>query len=451
MWIAGGVITGKELPTPAKNFVQNNIYGIDFSKEAVKIARAINLIVGDGRSHIYGGGPHGNSLNPLIWNDEIKAGLRSRLLRFPDDPEKDRDNQNRFLYLDFDILMTNPPFAGTVKEREILKLYQLADKNGRLVGQIGRHILFLERSLQFISPGGRMAIVLPQGLLNNTNAEYIRRFVIEEARILAVVGLHENTFKPHTGTKTSVLFLRKYTEEEKQRIKEIKARYEGEWDDFIGELKGKHQDVDWNTPIDEDDLPEELKSFIETYFETTEELEGGQKDEPEIEDTEEIRGKKPLEFLINEIEEIKNLLEEKKQDLSDESSNERKRELKREIGTLDNKLKKLNREISQRTLGGQIYLILNEERITEEFKKFWLDGKVIKDMDYPIFFAVNQKPLKDNKGEYRYVRGLNGEFVLDEHGHPVIDHDLDEITEAFVKFGKEQLARGDTAFDFWRD
>jgi type I restriction enzyme M protein len=63
-----------------------------------------------------------------------------------------------------------------------------------------------------------MAIVLPQGLLNNTNAEYIRRFIIDEARILAVVGLHVNTFKPHTETKTSVLFLRKYTEEEKEKF-----------------------------------------------------------------------------------------------------------------------------------------------------------------------------------------------------------------------------------------
>ena len=72
-------------------------------------------------------------------------------------------------------------------------------------------------------------------------------------------------------------------------------------------------------------------------------------------------------------------------------------------------------------------------------------------MDYPIFFAVNQKSLKDNKGEYRYVRGPNGEFVLDENGHPIIDHDLDEIAEAFVKFAKEQLAKGDNAFDFWRD
>ncbi|GAI93679.1 unnamed protein product, partial [marine sediment metagenome] len=47
-WVAGGVITGKGLPVAAKNFTQNNIYGIDFAKEAIKIAKAINLIVGNG-------------------------------------------------------------------------------------------------------------------------------------------------------------------------------------------------------------------------------------------------------------------------------------------------------------------------------------------------------------------------------------------------------------------
>ena len=442
MWVAGGVITGKELPTPAKNFAQNNIYGIDFAKEAVKIAKAINLIVGDGKSHIYGGGPHGNSLNPLTWNDEVKAGLRPRLLRFTDNPEKDRDNQNRFLYLDFDCLMTNPPFAGTVKERDILRLYQLADKNGRLVKQIGRHILFLDRSLQFIRPGGRMAIVLPQGLLNNTNAKYIRRFIIDEARILAVVGLHGNTFKPHTGTKTSVLFIRKYTEEEKQEIQEIKAKYEVVgWDDFIEELKEKYQNVSWDKSVDEEALPEELKSFMETYFETREELE-------EIEDTEEaeeIKRKKPLKVLVEELQELQTLLEEKQEELNNNISNEKKKELKREIRILNSKLKRLHKEISQRTLGGQIYLVLNQEKIIEQFKEFWLDGKVMKEIDYPIFFAVNQKPLKDNSGEYKYKRGPNGEFLLDEHGHPIIEHDLDEIASAFFKFAKEQ------DFDFWRD
>ena len=57
-----------------------------------------------------------------------------------------------------------------------------------------------------------MAIVLPQGRFNNTSDKYIRDFIAEHARILAVVGLDTNTFKPHTGTKTSVLFLQKWND-----------------------------------------------------------------------------------------------------------------------------------------------------------------------------------------------------------------------------------------------
>jgi type I restriction enzyme M protein len=444
MWVAGGVITGRELPAPAKNFAQNNIYGIDFAKEAVKIAKAINLIVGDGKAHIYGGSAHGNSLNPLVWDEEIKAGLRPRLVRFPDDSEKDRQNQNEFLNFDFDVLMTNPPFAGTVTEREILRLYELAEKNGRLVGNIGRHILFLNRSLQFIRLGGRMAIVLPQGLLNNTNTEYIRRWVMEEARILAAVGLHGNTFKPHTGTKTSVLFLQKYTKEEKQKIEEIKTKYEGKWEDFVDELRDKYKDISWDTKIDEEELPEELKAFIETYFETIEKLEEEQM-EQEVEESEEIeeRGRKPLKVIVDEMRELQGVLEEKREEIT-EASSERKGESEKEVRTLTAKLKKLHREVLERTLSGQIYLVLNEEKITDQFKKFWLEGQVLKEIDYPIFFAVNQKPVKDESGDYRYKKGPNGAFLIDKNGHPIIYHDLDEIAEAFVKFAKEQ------GFDFWR-
>jgi len=453
MWVAGGVITGKDLPPSAKNFAQNNIYGIDFAKEAVKIAKAINLIVGDGKAHIYGGGPHGNSLNPLIWDDEMKAGLRPRLLRFPQDPERDRENQEKFLYFDFDILMTNPPFAGTVKEREILRLYELGEKNGRIVNKIGRHILFLERSLQFIRPGGRMAIVLPQGLLNNANAEYIRRFIIEEARILAVVGLHVNTFKPHTGTKTSVLFLRKYTDEEKESIQQIKLKYEDQWKEFLKNLKEKYQNLAWDSSVDEEEIPEELRSFLETYFETREEVGESPAEETEVEETEETKeenkGKKPLAVLVQEKLELEEALRGKEEEL--ESANATKKaELKKEIKTLQSEIKKLTKEISERTLAGQINLVLNEERITEAFKKYWLDGKVIEEIDYPIFFAVNEKPIKDESGEYRYKKNPDGSFVLDKYGHPVIDHDLDEIAEAFTQFAKEQLVKGDNAFDFWR-
>ncbi len=58
-----------------------------------------------------------------------------------------------------------------------------------------------------------MAIVLPQGRFNNISDGYLRRFIGLHARILAVVGLHVNTFKPHTGTKTSILFLQKWNED----------------------------------------------------------------------------------------------------------------------------------------------------------------------------------------------------------------------------------------------
>ncbi len=526
-WVAGGVITGKGLPMAAKNFTQNNIYGIDFTKEAIKIAKAINLIVGNDKSHIFGGSSHSDSLNPLLWNDEIKTALRPRLLRFPENPEKDRDNQKRFLYFDFDLLMTNPLFSDKVKEKDVLGLYQLAVKNSRLVKQIDRHILFLDRSLQFIRPGGRMAIILPRILLNSAGAEYIRRFIIDEARILAVVGLHRNTFKSHTGIKTSILFLQKYTNEEKKKIREIKGKCEKEWFEFVGQLKKEYQDVGWDKLLYEEDLNDELKSFVEIYFEGREELEeetrkkleenikgsdveGAEEAEKieeikrkkslkaltecvnlveevkkyyqnmgwdkllcegelseelksfintyfktkikseesieglEVGETEEIKSRKSLKALIEKLQEMQVFLREKHKKSKNNILNDEKiEEARKEIDALTGKIEKFNREISQRTLGGQIYLILNEEEITEQFKKFWLEGKVIKEIDYPIFFAVNQKSLKNHKGEYRYKRGLKGRLLLDKYGHSIIDHDLDEIAEAFVKFAKKQN------FGFW--
>jgi len=518
-WVAGGVVTGKGLPMAAKSFTENNIYGIDFTKEAIKIAKAINLIVGNSKSHIFGGDSHSDSLNPLLWDDEIKAALRPRLLRFPENPKKDKENQKRFLYFDFDLLMTNPLFTGKVKERNVLRLYQLAVKNSRLVKQLDRHILFLDRSLQFIRPGGRMAIVLPQALLNSASAEYIRRFIIDEARILAVVGLHRNTFKSHTGIKTSILFLQKYTNEEKKKIQGIKVKCKREWFKLVKRLKKEYQDVGWDKLLSEEELSEELKSFVETYFEEREELEEETRnkleekiesskveeaekieeikrkkslkaltecvnlveevkkyyqnmdwdkllcegelseelksfintyfktkikseesiEDSDVEETEKIKSKKSLKALIDKLQEMQVLLRKKQKKLKGNVLNDEKiEETRKEISTLTGKIKKFNSEISQRTLGGQIYLVLNDEKTTEQFKKFWLDGKVIKEINYPIFFAVNQKSLKNNKGEYRYKRGVKGGFLLDKYGRSIIDHDLDEIAEAFVKFAKEQ-------------
>ncbi len=112
------------------------------------------------------------------------------------------------------MLLTNPPFAGDIKDSRILHQYELAKKakGGKWQAKVGRDILFIERNLDFLRPGGRMAIVLPQGRFNNISDKPIRDFIALRARILGVVSLHGNSFKPHTGTKTSILFLQKWND-----------------------------------------------------------------------------------------------------------------------------------------------------------------------------------------------------------------------------------------------
>jgi len=198
-------------------YARRYLYGIDFDDKPVKISRALMLIAGDGRSHIF----KLNSLNPKEWlgsnseKEKARAELRERLLK-TGDYERDRKNEETFRGFAFDVLLTNPPFAGKIKEQLLLREYELVkNKKGKIPKQVGRDLLFIERALQFIKPGGRLAIVLPQGKLNNTNTEHIRQWLFDKARILAVVGLHGNTFKPHTGTKTSVLFLQKWNDNPK--------------------------------------------------------------------------------------------------------------------------------------------------------------------------------------------------------------------------------------------
>jgi type I restriction enzyme M protein len=143
------------------------------------------------------------------WDDIYNGGFK-RLKRLRPKVSKD------YREFQFDVLMANPPFAGDIKETRIINHYDLAKKaNGKWETKVGRDILFIERNLDFLKPGGRMAIVLPQGRFNNSSDKNIRDFIAERCRILAVVGLHGNTFKPHTGTKTSVLLVQKWNDDPK--------------------------------------------------------------------------------------------------------------------------------------------------------------------------------------------------------------------------------------------
>ncbi len=186
------------------------VFGIDFDEKVVRVARTLNLIAGDGETNVL----HLNSLDYDRWNETVNnpdwLGTYGDGFKRLKALIKDKESYKEFL---FDILMANPPFAGDIKEPRIIHKYELGyNGKNKPKSKVGRDILFIERNLNFLKPGGRMAIVLPQGRFNNTSDKDIREFIADKARIIAVVGLQNNTFKPHAGTKTSVLFLQKWDE-----------------------------------------------------------------------------------------------------------------------------------------------------------------------------------------------------------------------------------------------
>jgi type I restriction enzyme M protein len=204
------LFTTTEKPVECIDYVQNKVFAIDFDEKAVRVARTLNLIAGDGQTNVL----HLNTLDwerwdektdDEEWRDTYFEGWK-KLKKLRKDKLSNQDFQ-------FDILMANPPFAGDIKESRILAKYELGKKqSGKYQISVGRDILFIERNLDFLKAGGRMAVVLPQGRFNNNSDKVIREYLAEHCRILAVIGLHGNVFKPHTGTKTSVLLVQKWDE-----------------------------------------------------------------------------------------------------------------------------------------------------------------------------------------------------------------------------------------------
>ena len=199
-----------------EDYVRNQVFAIDFDEKSVRVARCLNLIAGDGQTNVL----HLNTLDWTKWDERTKQDDWRDT--YGDGWKKIRRlaaEKNSYRRFNFDILLANPPFAGDIKQSDMLSPYELAHKvgkdgsQGRLETAVGRDLLFIERNLDFLRPGGRMAVVLPQGRFNNYSDKRVREFIAERCRILAVVGLHPNTFKPHTGTKTSVLFVQKWNED----------------------------------------------------------------------------------------------------------------------------------------------------------------------------------------------------------------------------------------------
>ncbi len=201
--------SNQALTSEQKEFV-DHVFGIDFDEKSVRVARTLNMIAWDWKTNVL----HLNTLDYTRRDEKKKDDARwanywewyNRLMKHCKNPKEPKE-------FDFDIIMANPPFAWDIKDSRLLAEYAVSfDDKGKKSNAVSRDVLFIERNLDFLKPGGRMAIVLPQGRFNNSSDERIRKYIMERARLIAVVGLDNNTFKPHTWTKTSVLFVQKRDE-----------------------------------------------------------------------------------------------------------------------------------------------------------------------------------------------------------------------------------------------
>lgn len=174
-----------------KNYAIKNLRGIEINPTLSKVAKMRMILEEDGYAGIF----TVDSLGDIDISDKVE------------------------------LIMTNPPFGsqGRITNKSYLKKYELGHKwifNGKWIktnevldGQVP-DILFIERCLELLKTNGKLAIVLPTGDLENKSLEYIRQYLSERVKILAVVSLPQKTFIPHgTGIKAVVLFLQKLDSE----------------------------------------------------------------------------------------------------------------------------------------------------------------------------------------------------------------------------------------------
>lgn len=518
---AGFLLHAMEWVYPAKTederfsrkhkYAAKYLWGVDISEKSARTSRALMLIAGDGHTNIFG--PRISSLDPADWltvqtGQDFMRGLRQeRLLKnMPHASmvmDGDDDAWEHYDELMFDIVLANPPFAGEIKDRKTLAKYQLAkpalkrakDKTPKEE----RDVLFIERIIKMLKPGGRAAIVLPQGKFNNSSLAFIREWILRKARLLAVVGLHPNTFKPHTGTKTSVLVIQKYKEEELKHMDKVKETAAKSCPDFSKQIKELLQKYQKETDVPEEDIPENIMDLLIEEFPEEESEEMGDEASAKDGEAEEVEASLTLEEQLQEADEqildiqssiikvkqqlldledqVKVMDETQKKELSilTESWKGEKKELSAKQKQLKEQHKLAIKELKDRqkegakqykaqlksleiqlpaaienklklSYKGKLELVLNDADRLGKLNDRFIDAEVAKKLDYPIFMAVSEDGGKDNSGEYIYLLDTNGNLIEDELGNPVIKQDLvsydiaQKDLENIDKLPKEKLS-----------
>ena len=214
--LEGKIKDAAELKEAQLSYAVDNIRGMDFNPDLAKVSKMRMVLEDDGHTGVFSA----NALDDFETISKTAHEMGATKVR------KGR----------FNVILTNPPFGtkGKVTNREILSSFDLGhkwklnretghwEKESRLSDGQVPDILFIERCLDYLDDRERMGIVIPDGDLTNSTLGYLRQWIKNKARILAVVSLPQETFIPHgAGVKASVLFLQKLPVKELAKPKKM--------------------------------------------------------------------------------------------------------------------------------------------------------------------------------------------------------------------------------------
>lgn len=255
------------------DFASKNLFGIEINEQIARTAKMNMIIHDDGHTNVI-------SSDGLLRDDVIM----------------DRTDNKGFKYGTFDVIITNPPFGSTVKQTEKAYLHQyslgnkdvdwLDTKNSAVKGRDSQstEVLFIEQDWNFLKEGGFLAIVIPDGILTNSSLQYVRENIEEWFRIVAVVSMPQDAFKANgAGVKSSVIFLKKWTKKQSQKILDTKlklqerikseAKYKAfieQWEKEKKDVIKKHKGFENKTGVHDKKIIENTNDFVEWKKQITE-------------------------------------------------------------------------------------------------------------------------------------------------------------------------------------